>query len=590
MWCLRQILSIRFLLVALLFCSASVAAQTRNMTPFAQADTSSPRAVLATFLAGIEHNLSNDQKAFTSYIESDRLYSNDEEERLWAENELSFLRGLETMDLSGLPSGFIDALAVEKIILLVDVLSRVEIPPLSEVPTHDMMKALGETSWRIPNTRIEIALVTDGPRQGEYLFSARTIVRLEEFYAALNSTPYKLERTKQYVEAYKPFASVDSFYSIYSNSIEGLGILPVRWLFKIPPWLNTKILGVTAWKHLGILLFLLISVLLIRGTWAIGKKSAISHQWRLFRVGLLASILAWLVIPLCAVYHISGEVLYLLGNTSVVILYFVGAWTAFVGTNALAETVIHLQSMRDGSIDSQLIRLGARLVGLVIATMLLIEGAAELGLPSYSVAVGIGVSGLAVAFASKETLSNLLGSFVILMEKPFRSGHWIKVGDAEGVVEYIGFRSTRIRTSGDSVLSIPNGKLVDSIVDNLGLRNKRQQRFGVHISYDTSRAKVDSFLNGVRQIISDHPRTDNEVSHVYVNEFGENGLNVLLYFYLLEDTYGSELREREGILLQILKLAEDLDVTLFAPHQSDGATHEKDADVKDTRAFQSLTS
>lgn len=566
---LRQTKDILVFVAALLILSGTAVAQSRNMTPFAQADTSSPQATLGTFLASLEHNLSNDQKAFSSYIESDRLYPNDEEERLWAENEQSFLRGLETMDLSGLPSGFIDALAVEKIILLVDILSRVQIPPLTDVPTHEEMKAMGETSWRIPNTRIEIGLVSEGPRQGEYLFSARTIVRLEEFYAALISTPYVLDRTRKYVEAFKPYGSVDSFYSIYSNSIEGFGIIPVRWLFRIPPWLNTEILGVAAWKHVALLLFILVAGLLIRATWSGGKTLDVSNKWRLFRVGLVTSILAWMVIPFCTVYHISGNVLYVLGNTSVVILYIVGAWTAFVGSNALAETIIRLQSIRDGSIDSQLIRLGARLAGLVIATMLLIEGAAELGLPSYSVAAGIGVSGLAVAFASKETLSNLLGSMVILMEKPFRSGHWIKVGDAEGMVEYIGFRSTRIRTSGDSVLSIPNSTLVDSVVDNLGMRNKRQQRFNVHVSYDTSRSQVESFLDGIRKIISAHPRTDNEVSHIYLNEFGENGLNVLLYFYLIVPSYGAELEERENILLQILKLAEDLDITLFAPHQSE---------------------
>ena len=127
---------------------------------------------------------------------SDRLYPNGDEERLWAENDQSFLRGLETMDLSGLPSGFIDVLAVEKIILLVDVLSRVDIPPLEDVPTHEDMKAAGETSWRIPNTRIEIALLATGPREGEYLFSARSIIRLEELHDALVATPYKLDRTK----------------------------------------------------------------------------------------------------------------------------------------------------------------------------------------------------------------------------------------------------------------------------------------------------------------------------------------------------------------------------------------------------------
>lgn len=569
----RKNLSVPVLLAALLFCNVAALAQTRNMTPYAQADTSSPRATLGTMLDGIEHNLGNDQKAFLSYIKSDRLYYNEEENSLVAQNEQSFLRGLETMDLSGLSSGFIGTLAVEKIVLLVDVLSRVDIPPLNEVPTHEAMKAAGETSWRIPNTRIEIALVTAGPREGEYLFSARTIVRLEEFHDALVATPYKLARTRQYVEAFRPYASLESYYEIYSNSAEGFGLLPARWLFKIPPWLQTEVLGVSAWKLCVLLLFGLIGGLLVRLNWIVTRRLDVSQRWRLFNVGLLTSILAWFVIPICNVYHVSGSVLYVLGNASVFVLYLVGAWTAFVGTSAGAESVISFQSIRDGSIDSQLIRLGARVAGLIISIALLIEGADELGLPSYSVVAGIGVSGLAIAFASKETLANLLGSMVLLMEKPFRNGHWIKVGDAEGVVEYIGFRSTRIRTSADSVLSIPNSTLVDSIVDNLGMRGKRQQRFSIQVSYDTPRDTVESFLNGVREIIASHPNTDKDVSHVYLNGFGEHGLEVLLYFYLRVGEYGSELRELEDVLLQILKLAEDLNVTLFAPQKTDDSVH-----------------
>lgn len=566
-------MSVPVLLAAFLFCNVAALAQTRNMTPYAQADTSSPRATLGTFLSAIEHNLGNDQKAFSSYIESGRLFPNAEENRLWAGNEQSFLRGLETMDLSELPSGFIDALAVEKIILLVEVLSRVDIPPLEDVPNHEVMKDLGETSWRIPNTRIEIALVTDGPRQGEYLFSARTVVRLEEFRDALIAGPYKLARTKQYVEAFQPYAFLDSYYGIYSNSIETFGLVPVRWLFKMPSSLNTEVFGVSVWKLCVLFLFALIGYVLVRLNWAFSRRLAFSQQWRLFNLGLSINVLAWLVIPLCTIYHISGAVLYGLGMTSVVVLFLVGAWTVFIGSSACAETIINLQSIRDGSIDSQLVRLGARMTGLVIAVLLLIEGAAELGLPSYSVVAGIGVSGLAVAFASKETLANLLGSLVILTEKPFRSGHWIKVGDAEGVVEYIGFRSTRIRTSADSVLSIPNSTLVDSVVDNLGMRGKRQQHFSVQVSYDTPRDTVESFLNGIREIIASHPNTDKDVSHVYLNGFGEHGLEVLLYFYLRVGEYGSELRELEDVLLQILKLAEDLDVTLFAPHKTDDSVH-----------------
>jgi len=262
-------------IIALLFFSAVASAKTENMKPFAQADTSSPQATLQTFLGAVEQNFTNDKKSFLSYIASDRLYPNAEEKRLTAENEQPFLRGLETMDLSGLPSGFIDALAVEKIVLLADVLSRVDIPPINDVPTHEAMKSLGETSWRIPNTRIDI----------------------------------------------------------------------------------------------------------------------------------------------------------------------------------------------------------------------------------------------------------------------------------------------------------PNGTLVNSVVDNLGVRGKRLQRFSVQISYDMPHETMELFLDGVRAIISNHPMTDKDVYHIYLNKLGDNGLEVLLYFYLRVTDYGSELRELEGVLLKILNLAEGLGVTFIELPRTDDSSH-----------------
>ena len=266
--------------------------------------------------------------------------------------------------------------------------------------------------------------------------------------------------------------------------------------------------------------------------------------------------------------HISGNVLYVFGIASVIVLFLVGAWTVFVGASAISETIIDSQRLRDGGIDSQLVRLGARLFGLVIAIAILVEGANELGLPSYSVLASIGVGGLAIAFAARETLANLLGSIVILLEKPFRSGQWIKVGDAEGMVEYIGFRSTRIRSFGDSLISIPNGTIVNSVVDNLGVRGKRRQCFSIQIAYDTPRHTVEVLVERIREVVKDNPMTDKDICHIYLNEFGENGLNILLYFYFRVGDFGAELQAREEILLRILELAEELDVAFITPVQA----------------------
>jgi MscS family membrane protein len=256
------------------------------------------------------------------------------------------------------------------------------------------------------------------------------------------------------------------------------------------------------------------------------------------------------------------------------VLYLAATWAVFIGAGAIAESIVRIQQRRVSGVDSQLIRLGSRLIGLVIAIALIIEGADELGFPSYSVLTGLGFGGFAVAFAARETLANLLGSIAIMLEKPFRSGDWIKVDKAEGKVEYVGFRSTRIRTFGDSLISIPNSIVANSVIDNFDVRGRRRQRFFVQITYGTLPGKVESFVDGIRRIIAEHTMTDKNVSYIHFNKFGESGLDILLYFYLKAPDLATELREREAILIKILELGKTLGVEFAFPTRTlhiDGA-------------------
>ena len=132
-----------------------------------------------------------------------------------------------------------------------------------------------------------------------------------------------------------------------------------------------------------------------------------------------------------------------------------------------------------------------RFFGIVIAIGLLIQGADELGFPAYSVIAGLGVGGLAVALAARDSLANLLGSVLIMFEKPFRVGHRIRVTGNEGTVEDVGFRSTWIRTPDNSLISIPNNSVVNATVENLTLRKMLRQRLVLQVTYDTPRERLE---------------------------------------------------------------------------------------------------
>jgi MscS family membrane protein len=135
----------------------------------------------------------------------------------------------------------------------------------------------------------------------------------------------------------------------------------------------------------------------------------------------------------------------------------------------------------------------------------------------------------------------------------------------EGVVEDVGFRSTRVRTGEQSLITIPNNTVVNGTIENLSLRMMYRQRFFVQVTYGTSRPKLESLVLGIKQLLSDHPMTNKENIHVRFNDFGESSLNVLVSFYLVVPDSATELKEREEILLRVMDLAKEIGVEFAFP-------------------------
>lgn len=143
---------------------------------------------------------------------------------------------------------------------------------------------------------------------------------------------------------------------------------------------------------------------------------------------------------------------------------------------------------------------------------------------------GLGVGGIAIAFAAKESLENLLASFMVMIDKPFTIGDWIKINGVEGNIEKVGFRSTRIRSFDKSVISIPNRQLIDSNLENFSERGMRRVLFTVGAIYGLSRATLETTMSEIRNLIL---KTDGTTGIPTVNleSFGSSSVNIqVLYF------------------------------------------------------------
>jgi len=493
-------------------------AKTADLNPLRPGDTSSPRATLRGFIETIDGMYFRFAELVNSYGASGRLYFSQEERQKQRSSLLTALTAIQFLDTSRIPPVLRNTVA-ERGLELKEILDRIELPPFDQIPDHDAMAKASAKRWRLPNTEIDIVLIETGARAGEYLVSADTIDRLPEFFERVRDLPYKPGHARQLAEAYRTITSDKSatIYGAFTGSPVGLSmIVPPRWLLNLPAWAKTRILELTVWQWFGFALGLTIAALFVLGAYRLSRRLARNREadadigiYSLLTPLAIIAVTELYVPVLSTILRISGTPHIITEFGRVICFFASAAWLALIGFGILGRAIVRTERLNIHSLDSQLIHLATRFVGIVAAIALLMQGASELGFPAYSVLAGLGIGGLAVALAARDSLANLLGSIHIMFERPFRIGHRIRVAGSEGTVEYVGFRSTRIRSTADnSLISIPNNSIVNATVENLTLRKMFRQRLVLQVTYDTPPERLETFLQRIKQLIEEHPTTD----------------------------------------------------------------------------------
>ena len=178
---------------------------------------------------------------------------------------------------------------------------------------------------------------------------------------------------------------------------------------------------------------------------------------------------------------------------------------------------------------------------------------------------GLGIGGIAVAFAAQRTLENLIGSITIFSSQPVHVGDFCRFGDKLGVVEEIGLRATQLRTLERSVVHIPNAKFSTDIIENLTQRDKILYRTRLRLSLQTTAAQMQDVLAGLRELIEQHEMIDQEASRARFLEFGEYAQEIELYVYIKTKDFVEYLQQREDINLSIRKIIEKSGTHLVVP-------------------------
>ena len=194
--------------------------------------------------------------------------------------------------------------------------------------------------------------------------------------------------------------------------------------------------------------------------------------------------------------------------------------------------------------------------------------AQESGFPIGSIVAGAGLIGLTISLAAQESASNLFSGIVILLDKPFSVGDWITVGDVEGEVIDINFRSTRIRSPDKTVNVITNSKICSATVQNAALRTMRPYKFTLGVTYSTTRPQLEKLMQDLQAMLDASPLTNHGTNIVQLASFGDSSINILISAYLLTNVYAEFLQMQNDLNLNIMDIMQADGVDFAFPSTS----------------------
>jgi MscS family membrane protein len=259
-----------------------------------------------------------------------------------------------------------------------------------------------------------------------------------------------------------------------------------------------------------------------------------------------------------AIYIFSLGAVSLLGRS---FWAFVASTAAVIGLTWIS---IHLIDIGAGIIERRrpkaanaVIRLSATLFKvLTIVVGLVVVFYYFAGINLTAVVAGLGVGGIAVAFAAQKTIENFFGGVFLVWDKPIRLGDFCKAGEHQGTVEHIGLRSTQIRTLNRTIVFIPNGQLSSISVENFTLRDRFLFRYTLNLRSETTADQLRYILVQLRELLYRHPRVDTASAYVRFIGFGQSSLEVEIFAYIVETAQGPFLAIREDLLLRIMEIVE----------------------------------
>jgi MscS family membrane protein len=339
------------------------------------------------------------------------------------------------------------------------------------------------------------------------------------------------------------------------------------------------------WQWLALILFVPICLLLARGITYLVELSLRSYR-KVRHLPVLPGARFLSMSPgtlaLAVIFHyifvssIGTSLLYRLYYRRVLWICLAVAfyWILTRITRAISARIGASFASRGMLAERSIVSLLRRFVEVVIfllVTLIVLHG---LGVDVSTALAGVGIGGLALGLGAQKTFENMFGGISILFDKVIQIGDPCKINNQTGVVEDIGLRSTRLRTTERTLLTVPNGIMATATIENLRFRDKFLCQQTVRLRYDLSPDHIRFVLQEIRQLFLDDRKVEDATARVQFVKFAEYALELEIFLYILEPDYPAYLKSQEALFLKIMDILEKYGVVLALPTQTTFVTQD----------------
>ncbi len=494
----------------------------------------------------LHERLKNPQETMKSFIQSmDKVKNGDNG---------AFAAAIETLDLSQIDSPLrtlTGKITAERLINTIDRIAKINyshIPTYADGPKWFFRKQTVTVGSDVHDVEIAIRKAADG----NWKFSPETVESIENFYTAVSH-----QKVVHGVSEYRNWKT--SFKE------------------KMPAWTAEEFLMFKKGQWLGLIAILILSVTLFGVV-----RSVITAVIR-FKVrnrsmemnsddqyastqafGYLAFSLTWLIGVRFLEFDV--DMLESFVRASYILTAFFFVWSAL---RIVDYVSLHFEKRAESThnkFDDVLIPMLKKTSKVVVVAFGILLIAHSLTFDIASIVAGLGIGGVAVALAAKDTISNFFGSVTVIIDRPFQIGDYVILDKGiEGSVEEVGFRSTRLRTPIKSVVTIPNSVLANMAIDNYGLRSMRRFNTTLQLEYNTPVEKLQEFCDRLRYEIQLNPMLLKDEPLVTINELTPTSVNIAVTTFITTSDYKIEMEEKHKFIKRILEVANETGMKFAFP-------------------------